>query len=471
LTATRSRYRAFLSYSHAADGHLAPALQVALQGFARPWHQVRTLRIFRDKTSLSANPELWPTIEKALSESEWLLFLASPASAASPWVAREIAWWLEHRSVRTLLILLTDGEIVWDSGSSDFDWSRTTALPQYLRGRLSQEPLHVDLRWAKDADRLSLRHSQFHAAVLDIVAPLLGRSKEDLDGEDVRQHRRNRRVAGSAIAGILLFAGLAAAGQVRVNRANEVLALQVKSLQLDKARTLSRQIATYIGGLQDRVAVMARTLEFEETPLSERLVRLRESQALMRYVGAESPFCYVTVVDTRGVGAASGIPLLDPTLKARLVAAHAASRDGQRVLSEPMFASSLGETVVVLSEPLRNQRGDIDGVVLMVASLEPIQRMATGLGEGYIDIYVVDPHGHLLVHSGPAGLAPGADLASRPMVASFLQSGGRTAVAMPFTLQAQGKSVRMLGANASVPGYDWGVIVELEAAKADSARF
>ena len=50
------RYKAFLSYSHAADGKLAPALQSALQRFARPWYQLRAMRVFRDKTSLAATP-------------------------------------------------------------------------------------------------------------------------------------------------------------------------------------------------------------------------------------------------------------------------------------------------------------------------------------------------------------------------------------------------------------------------------
>ena len=43
-------YRAFISYSHAADGKLAPTLQAALQSFAKPWYRLRSIRVFRDKT-------------------------------------------------------------------------------------------------------------------------------------------------------------------------------------------------------------------------------------------------------------------------------------------------------------------------------------------------------------------------------------------------------------------------------------
>ena len=77
------RNTAFISYSHAADGKLAPALQRALHDFAKPWYQLRALRVFRDKTSLAANPALWQAIESALGDSVWFLYMASPMAAQS----------------------------------------------------------------------------------------------------------------------------------------------------------------------------------------------------------------------------------------------------------------------------------------------------------------------------------------------------------------------------------------------------
>ncbi len=46
------QYHAFVSYSRAADGRLAPVLQSALQRFAKPWYRRQILRVFRDQTSL-----------------------------------------------------------------------------------------------------------------------------------------------------------------------------------------------------------------------------------------------------------------------------------------------------------------------------------------------------------------------------------------------------------------------------------
>ncbi len=94
------RYDAFVSYAHAADARLAPRLQDGLQVFAKPWSKRRALRVFRDEGSLSANPDLWSAIESALLGSRWLILLASPSSAVSVWVDREISTWCQHKKPR-----------------------------------------------------------------------------------------------------------------------------------------------------------------------------------------------------------------------------------------------------------------------------------------------------------------------------------------------------------------------------------
>ena len=45
--------------------------------------------IFRDQTSLAANPDLYATIERELRDSRHFVLLASPGAAQSPWVGRE----------------------------------------------------------------------------------------------------------------------------------------------------------------------------------------------------------------------------------------------------------------------------------------------------------------------------------------------------------------------------------------------
>ncbi|MCY1138278.1 TIR domain-containing protein [Actinoplanes sp. Pm04-4] len=202
-----------MSYSHAADGKLAPALQLALHRFARPWYRVRALRVFRDDASLPATAALWESIERALSTSRYFVLLASPRAAASHWVEREIRWWLEHRSPATLLLVLTEGELVWDAAAGDFDRSLSTAVPPALHGVFPEEPRHVDLGWARVAEDVSLHNPLFRERVADLAAAVHERARDALIGEDVRQHRRALWLARSAVAvltALLMVAGLAA---------------------------------------------------------------------------------------------------------------------------------------------------------------------------------------------------------------------------------------------------------------------
>jgi len=62
-------YRALVSYSHAADGELAPALRSTSPDFSRPWARPRATRGFRENTRFSADPALSPAIERALRDS------------------------------------------------------------------------------------------------------------------------------------------------------------------------------------------------------------------------------------------------------------------------------------------------------------------------------------------------------------------------------------------------------------------
>jgi WD40 repeat protein len=107
-----------------------------------------------------------------------------------------------------VLLALTAGEIVWNSERRDFDWTRTTALPRVLGQVFDAEPLWVDLRWTHDATDFPA-HPRFRDCVADLAAPLHGRAKDDLVGEDVRQARRMRRLTWVTIALLsVLAAGL-----------------------------------------------------------------------------------------------------------------------------------------------------------------------------------------------------------------------------------------------------------------------
>ncbi|MDQ1654650.1 MAG: hypothetical protein QOI35_3850, partial [Cryptosporangiaceae bacterium] len=157
-------FNGFISYSHAADGRLAPAVQRGLHRLAKPWHRRRALWVFRDQTGLALTPGLWSSIQEALDGSEWFVLLASPEAARSQWVNREIEHWVTTKPVDRILLVVTDGEWSWDPARGDFS-DDSSAIPAALRGVFAEEPLLLDLRWARDDQQLNLRHSRFRDAI------------------------------------------------------------------------------------------------------------------------------------------------------------------------------------------------------------------------------------------------------------------------------------------------------------------
>lgn len=199
-------YKAFISYSHASDAAFAPSLQSALEKFAKPWFRMRSFRIFRDTTNLSVTPQLWPAIEKALAESEYLLLLASPKASGSRWITKELNYWRTNKDIFKLFIIQTSGEIRWDESAVDFDWDKTTSIPLELKGAFVQEPLFPDFRELAGLP-CSLDDNAFLERVATIAAPLHGLSKDEIFGEHIRQHRKTMRLAWLAVTVLLLLAG------------------------------------------------------------------------------------------------------------------------------------------------------------------------------------------------------------------------------------------------------------------------
>ena len=242
-----STYDAFLSYSHAVDGRLAPALERGLELMAKPWYRRRALRVFRDQTSLSASPELWGSIERALGSARAFIVLAAPEAAASRWVEREVAWWRAHHSSDSCFIVLTGGELAWDAARGDF--TADSAVPPSLRGWFASEPLWVDLRWARTEEHLSLRNPRFRDCVAELAAPLREMPKDDLVGEDVRLHRRAMRLARGAVALLVVLTALAAVGAV-------VAVIQRNTARDQSSLATARQMgATATGALASRLDI------------------------------------------------------------------------------------------------------------------------------------------------------------------------------------------------------------------------
>lgn len=277
-------YAAFISYSSRADSHRARQLRHALHRFANPWRMVRALRIFLDNAALSADPGLWSRLEQALGESEYLILLASPESAQSHWVNKEISWWRQGPRASNLLLVVTGGELHWDRAAGDFDWDRTTCLPRALRAHFPEEPRWLDLRWMGEDHPDDPRDPRFQDCVADLAATLHARPKDELIGEDVSQRRklRNFRWIMQGLA-IMLGLGLIAA---------TVIAFAQRDTAQDQARlATARELAATALSLRDDDLEVASLLalqayQVQETPetLSALYQLTTHSPRLVRFV-------------------------------------------------------------------------------------------------------------------------------------------------------------------------------------------
>jgi hypothetical protein len=217
------------------------------------------MRLFLDDAQLPAG-KLWSNITDAMECSRWLILVASPAAANRPWVIDEVTHWLSLGRIENLVVVIADGNVTWDRDAGDFDWSVTDALPDVMANAFTEAPRWVDLKWAakavsltspsqrasgrlssvrlrawSDSKRERGRSPEWLDAVAEIAAPILGRQKDDLVGEDLRQYRRTRLFARGAIVGM---AGLTTAAVVF-----GVLALQQRGAALSQRNEARRQAA------------------------------------------------------------------------------------------------------------------------------------------------------------------------------------------------------------------------------------
>ncbi|WP_187285034.1 toll/interleukin-1 receptor domain-containing protein [Streptomyces sp. OR43] len=204
---TELGYGVFLSYSGGRDRSWLPRLRQVIEKQSRPWYKPPRIRVFLDRTGVSIGPELWGKIEAGLDRSDWLVVLASPEARSSVWVDREIAWWLEHKSVHTVLLVVTAGQLVWDERRGDWDPHRSTALPARLGGKFEQQPVWKSVALLPDGDMGF--SPDVEGVAFGIASVVRGLSEDELRSEGLRDTRRNLRTAravAAALGALLLVA-------------------------------------------------------------------------------------------------------------------------------------------------------------------------------------------------------------------------------------------------------------------------
>ncbi|MBF6061377.1 TIR domain-containing protein [Nocardia terpenica] len=287
-------YGAFFSYSGDRDRRLLPRLQRAIEKQSRPWYRPPRVRIFLDYSGISVGPRLRAKIEAGLARSRWLVVIASPEARRSTWVDREIDWWLTHRSVDTLLLVVSDGALVWDERRGDWDPDRSTALPPRLLGTFPDEPVWKTIPWHDSG-----RDPDIDSAAVSIAAVVRGMREDDLTSEGLRDTRRNLRWA-RAVALVLAALLVAAAVIARI-------AVGQKNTADDQARIAStRLMASVADGhatTDARAALLLAVAAYRTAPDPNTLAALYRanlaSPTLVRGVTTPAP---ITQLETSADG-------------------------------------------------------------------------------------------------------------------------------------------------------------------------
>ena len=218
------KYNAFLSYSHTQDTDLGTSLEKALEKFAKPTFKRRALEIFRDANDLSLSSDLGDKIRDGLENSEYFICMASQLYAQSKWCQREVEYWLEHKSIDKFIIVLTEGDILYDEDANDFDWKVTTALPKNLSEAFKGEPFYVDFRDIGPQEELNLDYPEFRERLVLLAATIHGKSLGDMEGEAAKQHKRTMRIRNAAISILSVLLIIAIGSSIfAVNKKNEAL--------------------------------------------------------------------------------------------------------------------------------------------------------------------------------------------------------------------------------------------------------
>jgi len=250
----RTRYYAFLSYSH-KDKELADWLHRELERFRVP-HSLagkltangvvprRLTPIFRDQQDLSAGADLGEEIKAALAASQFLIVLCSPEAAKSRWTNAEIESFKRTRPEGCVLAAVVGGEPF----ASDLPGREgEECFPPALRFKYDRrghqtakraEPLAADFRESGEGKRIAL---------LKLVAGMLGVGLDELvQRETTRKQRRMAWLATGSLAGMAVTSALA------------FTAIQARDSARDQRREAEGLVAFMLGDLKDKLEPIGR---------------------------------------------------------------------------------------------------------------------------------------------------------------------------------------------------------------------
>ena len=109
------------------------------------------------------------------------------------------------------------------------------------------------MTWARGNADLTLRNARFRDQVATLAAAIHNVPKEEIEGEDVRQHRRTRRIVQAVIAALTALLLLASVLAVMAN-------IQRQAAVYERDVAISRQLISQSEDLADTSPAISRLL-------------------------------------------------------------------------------------------------------------------------------------------------------------------------------------------------------------------
>lgn len=421
-----AKYDGFISYAHREERKVAARLQESVEKCLPPLFRTRGLHLFRDERSSGANPDLWPSLDQELANSDWFILIATRQAAESEGVGHEIAWWLKEKSAENMVIVNADGDLKWDKQTNSFSES-STAVPPALRG-LRKEPRFVPV-----PDSEVLTDEEIEEVALYVAAPLHGMNRDDLVFAREAAAKRLRRIRNWTIATLLVLLTMMVGALV--------LALEKNSEAEAKAKlSLSRQIAAASEAVAPTdldAAMLLAVKGFDTDANSQTRAALfnaaTSSPNLVRFLQASSKVTALAGATKGGdvlAGTATGEVLLWPSGRAtpqklfalsRSITSLAVSHDGSVVVAADPAGAVLwrkGHPLVRLPVP--------KGTHAWLASVSPSGRTVVYLAHS-------EAYGHAVVTVAPVSDPTAGVRHPDPVEASTLvvQSDRRVLLASP----------------------------------------
>lgn len=145
--------------------------------------------MFRDEEELPISSDLTESICTALDASRYLIVICSPEAKQSPWVAREVDYFLKNHDARDAFVVLADGE-----PNDVFPRALTHVLNKSTGEYQEIEPLAMDVR--ADSIAGSLKKAKTH--IRKLYAGMLGCSYDSLVQRE-KTRKRKRLIALAAV--------------------------------------------------------------------------------------------------------------------------------------------------------------------------------------------------------------------------------------------------------------------------------